>query len=139
MSLQFNYISKHFSSPVNISFGYAREEKQKRVWSFMQSGPQNYGTHIIIESSTPFHKLLQYLIVWKSVLLFSGHKQKTPCMNDLEGIKISSPGTIRNFGKGRGLTWADIRLRCTKGLSIRFRCIRTVGTRIHCKSINQWL
>jgi hypothetical protein len=56
---------------------------------------------------------------------------------DPEDIKVSSLGAIWNFSKGTGLSWADIRLWDTKGLSIRPGCIGAVRDRTHCKSINQ--
>jgi hypothetical protein len=45
---------------------------------------------------------------------------------DLENIKILSVGAIWNFGKGTGLSRADIRLWGTKGLSVGPRCIGTM-------------
>jgi len=45
---------------------------------------------------------------------------------DPEEIKILSLGAIWNFGKGTGLSGADIRLWDTKGQSIKPRCIETV-------------
>jgi hypothetical protein len=53
-----------------------------------------------------------------------------------EDIKILSLGAIWNFGKGTVLSSVDIRLRGTKGPSIRPRCIRTIRARTQCKSIN---
>jgi hypothetical protein len=55
---------------------------------------------------------------------------------DLEDIKILSPGTIWNFGKGVGLFGAAIRLWDTKGASVRPRYIGTVRTRTKCKLSN---
>jgi len=52
-------------------------------------------------------------------------------------FKILRMGAIWNFGKGAGLSWADIRLWATKGQSIRPRCIGTIRARTQCKSINQ--
>ena len=53
-------------------------------------------------------------------------------------IKILSLGAIWNFTKGTGLSWIDIRLRGTKGLSIRPRCIGTIGLKPTVnRSINQ--
>ena len=37
--------------------------------------------------------------------------------------------TVWNFSKGTGLSWVDIRLWCTKGPSIRPRCIGTLRVR----------
>jgi hypothetical protein len=54
---------------------------------------------------------------------------------DPEDIKILSLGAIWNFGKGTGLSWADIRLWGTKGPSIRPRCIGTIRAQTKCKSI----
>ena len=54
---------------------------------------------------------------------------------DPENIRILRLGAIWNFGKGTGLSWADIRLWGTNGTSIRPRCIRTVWARTQCKSI----
>jgi hypothetical protein len=48
-----------------------------------------------------------------------------------------NPSGRTNFGKGTGLSWADIRLWSTKGLSVRPRCIGTARARTHCKSVNQ--
>jgi len=56
---------------------------------------------------------------------------------DPEDIKILSLEVIRIFGKGTGLSGADIRLLGTKDPSIRPRCIRTVRAQTQCKSINQ--
>jgi len=56
---------------------------------------------------------------------------------DPEDIKILSLGATWNFGKGTGLSWADIWLWGTKGPSIKPMCIGTVRARTQCKSINQ--
>ena len=53
-----------------------------------------------------------------------------------DDIKVLSHGAIWYFGKGTGLSWADIRLWGTKGPSVRPRCIRTVRARTQCKSMN---
>ena len=55
---------------------------------------------------------------------------------DPEDIKILSLGAIWNFGIGTDLSWADIRLWGTQGLSIRHRCIGTVRDQTKCKSMN---
>jgi hypothetical protein len=56
---------------------------------------------------------------------------------DPEDINILSQWAIWNFGKGTGLSIADIRLWGTKGPSVRPRCIGTVRARSQCKSIHQ--
>jgi len=50
---------------------------------------------------------------------------------DQEGIKFFILGVIWNFSKGTGLSSLDIRLRGTKGPSIRPRFFGTIGATIH--------
>jgi hypothetical protein len=58
---------------------------------------------------------------------------------DPEDIKILSLEAICNFGKGTGLSWADIRLWGTMGPYIKPRCIGTVRVQTHCKYIYEYI
>ena len=55
---------------------------------------------------------------------------------DTEDIKILNLKAVWVFGKGTGLSWVDIRLWGTKGLSIKSRCIRNARSQTQFISVN---